>query len=117
MARPSLAQPPAPQLTAPPPSLRQINKGPQLDVALKPEVEDYSDLPAVLIEAGFKLTLFREEEVNLDIFNQLETINSNIFVPAMRGNDVKHNIDFLKKSFDPAVIADIETIVKKIQNA
>jgi ABC-2 type transport system ATP-binding protein len=43
-----------------------ITKGPQIDVTLKPEVEDYSDLPAVLIEAGFKLTLFREEEVNLE---------------------------------------------------
>ena len=27
---------------------------------------DYSDLPTLLIDAGFKLTLFREEELNLE---------------------------------------------------
>ena len=43
-----------------------ITKGPQIDAALKPEIEDYSDLPEALIEAGYKLTLFREEEVNLE---------------------------------------------------
>ena len=37
-----------------------------LEVTLKAEVEDYSDLPTVLIEGGFKLSLFREEEVNLE---------------------------------------------------
>ena len=37
-----------------------------INVALKPGVEDYSELPTLLIEAGFKLTLFREEEVNLE---------------------------------------------------
>ncbi len=29
-------------------------------------VEDYSDLPTLLIEAGHKLTLFKEEEINLE---------------------------------------------------
>jgi len=29
-------------------------------------VEDYSDLSKLLIEAGFKLTMFKEEEVNLE---------------------------------------------------
>lgn len=37
-----------------------------IDVSLKPDVLDYSDLPTALIEAGFKLALFREEEVNLE---------------------------------------------------
>ena len=37
-----------------------------IEVGLKPEVEDYSALPTALIEAGFKLTLFREEETNLE---------------------------------------------------
>lgn len=35
-------------------------------VILKPEVRDYSDLPTQLITAGFKLLLFREEELNLE---------------------------------------------------
>jgi ABC-2 type transport system ATP-binding protein len=37
-----------------------------LTVTLAPEVEDYSDLPSLLIGAGHKLTLFKEEEVNLE---------------------------------------------------
>ncbi len=38
----------------------------QLHVTLQQGIEDYSELPAVLIGAGHKLTLFREEEVNLE---------------------------------------------------
>ena len=37
-----------------------------INVTLKQEVEDYSFLPTLLIEAGYPLTLFREEEVNLE---------------------------------------------------
>lgn len=37
-----------------------------LHVTLKPEVLDYSFLPSLLMEHGFQLTLFREEEVNLE---------------------------------------------------
>lgn len=37
-----------------------------LEVTLKPGVLDYSDLPTLLITSAFKLTLFREEEVNLE---------------------------------------------------
>ena len=37
-----------------------------IDVTLKPHVLDYSFLPQLLFEAGFKLTLFREEEINLE---------------------------------------------------
>ncbi|MEZ6129449.1 MAG: ABC transporter ATP-binding protein [Planctomycetaceae bacterium] len=37
-----------------------------LEVTLNAEVEDYSEIPTLLIEAGFALTLFREEEVNLE---------------------------------------------------
>ena len=33
---------------------------------LNPDVLDYSDLPGALIAAGFKLKLFREEDVNLE---------------------------------------------------
>jgi ABC-2 type transport system ATP-binding protein len=40
--------------------------GPRIDVTLKAGVEDYSFLPSLLIEAGYRLTLFREEEVNLE---------------------------------------------------
>ena len=37
-----------------------------IKIALKKEVLDYSFLPTVLLEAGFQLTLFREEDVNLE---------------------------------------------------
>lgn len=37
-----------------------------LIVTLKPHVLDYSDLPTQIIAANFKLTLFREEELNLE---------------------------------------------------
>src|SRR5688500_1647143 len=38
----------------------------QIVVTLKEEAQDYSDLPTVLVQAGHKLTLFREEEMNLE---------------------------------------------------
>jgi ABC-2 type transport system ATP-binding protein len=37
-----------------------------LTVTLIEDVEDYSNLASTLIEAGFKLNLFREEEINLE---------------------------------------------------
>ena len=37
-----------------------------LVVTLRPGVLDYSFLPTLLIEAGFKISLFREEELNLE---------------------------------------------------
>ena len=33
---------------------------------LSEDIEDYSDLPTLLIEAGHKLTLFKEDEINLE---------------------------------------------------
>jgi ABC-2 type transport system ATP-binding protein len=42
-----------------------IDKG-QVVVTLKKGVEDYSDLSPLLVSAGHKLKLFREEEVNLE---------------------------------------------------
>lgn len=42
-----------------------IVKG-QIEVTLKKGIEDYSDLPSLLIARGFKLKLFREEEINLE---------------------------------------------------
>lgn len=42
-----------------------VNKG-VIRVNLKPEVEDYTDLPSALIEAGYRIRMFREEEVNLE---------------------------------------------------
>src|SRR5688572_15932491 len=41
-------------------------KTPPLVVTLKSGVEDYSPLATLLIQQGFKLTLFREEELNLE---------------------------------------------------
>jgi ABC-2 type transport system ATP-binding protein len=38
-----------------------------IEVMLKADVEDYSDLPTCLVQAGYKVTLFREEEVNLEM--------------------------------------------------
>ena len=37
-----------------------------LEVSLRPGVEDYSFVPQQLVHAGFKLTMLREEEVNLE---------------------------------------------------
>lgn len=37
-----------------------------LEVTLKQDVEDYSDIPANLVNGGYAVTLFREEEVNLE---------------------------------------------------
>ncbi len=41
-------------------------EGETIKIALKKEILDYSFLPTVLFEAGFQLTLFREEDVNLE---------------------------------------------------
>ncbi len=38
----------------------------RLSVTLREGVADYSDLATILVKAGFKLTLFKEEEVNLE---------------------------------------------------
>jgi ABC-2 type transport system ATP-binding protein len=43
-----------------------ITKDQLLEVTMKPTVEDYSALPTELVNAGFRITLFREEEVNLE---------------------------------------------------
>jgi ABC-2 type transport system ATP-binding protein len=43
----------------------EINNG-HMTVRLKPGIEDYSDLPSLLIAAGHRLTLFKEEDVNLE---------------------------------------------------
>ncbi len=37
-----------------------------IEATLKKEALDYSDLTTVLVQAGFQVTLFREEEVNLE---------------------------------------------------
>ena len=38
----------------------------ELSVALKPEIEDYSELPTLLITSGLKLKSFKPEEINLE---------------------------------------------------
>jgi ABC-2 type transport system ATP-binding protein len=43
----------------------EIVKG-TIDTTLRPDVLDYSELPTMLIENGHQITLFREEEVNLE---------------------------------------------------
>lgn len=44
----------------------EVNSERTLVVTLKQGVHDYSFLPTLLISAGYKLTLFREEELNLE---------------------------------------------------
>lgn len=44
----------------------KVTKNAMLELTLKPSVEDYSSIPAELIKAGFAMTLFREEDVNLE---------------------------------------------------
>ena len=41
-------------------------KGETIHVTLQKDVRDYSFLPTMLIEAGFRIKLFREEDVNLE---------------------------------------------------
>lgn len=43
-----------------------IKKDNMLELTLKPTVEDYSVIPTELVNAQFSITLFREEEVNLE---------------------------------------------------
>ncbi|MHC4876553.1 MAG: ABC transporter ATP-binding protein [Planctomycetota bacterium] len=43
-----------------------VTRNALIEAALKPDVEDYSDIPQIILEGGFKLTLFREEETNLE---------------------------------------------------
>jgi ABC-2 type transport system ATP-binding protein len=43
-----------------------VTEDQMLAVTLKPDIEDYSDIPSTLVEQGFALMLFREEEVNLE---------------------------------------------------
>ena len=42
------------------------NNNGTLEVTLKPGVEDYSFVPSMLIQSGYRLTMLREEEVNLE---------------------------------------------------
>ncbi|HEY2837635.1 MAG TPA: ABC transporter ATP-binding protein [Pirellulales bacterium] len=42
-----------------------INEG-VITVTMAPEVEDYSELPSQLIAAGFKIVMFKEDEINLE---------------------------------------------------
>lgn len=47
--------------------VREVSmKADTIFVTLKPETEDYSTLPTLLIENGFRIKQFREEEVNLE---------------------------------------------------
>jgi ABC-2 type transport system ATP-binding protein len=49
------------------PLVNQVEtNGKLLKVILKPEAQDYSELPTLLVERGHKLTLFREEELSLE---------------------------------------------------
>ena len=41
-------------------------RGEILVVTLVPECTDYSELPTLLIQNGHKLTLFKEDELNLE---------------------------------------------------
>jgi ABC-2 type transport system ATP-binding protein len=48
-------------------SVAQVERRDQrLYVTLREGVNDYSDLPSLLVEAGHRLTLFREDELNLE---------------------------------------------------
>ena len=49
-------------------SVEKIDVSPdgELSVVLKPEVEDYSELPTILVTSGLKLKAFKTEEINLE---------------------------------------------------
>jgi ABC-2 type transport system ATP-binding protein len=49
------------------PNISEVqNKGEFLEVHLREGLKDYSFIPAKLVQGGYKLTLLREEEVNLE---------------------------------------------------
>lgn len=50
------------------PSVERIETSPagEISVVLRPEVVEYAELPTMLIGAGFKLKLFKPEEINLE---------------------------------------------------
>lgn len=49
------------------PQIQAVNQNDGLlEISLKPEVSDYSFIPRQIISAGFNLTMFKEEEVNLE---------------------------------------------------
>ncbi|MBX7168348.1 MAG: ABC transporter ATP-binding protein [Pirellulales bacterium] len=57
----------AKELLAAQPSVESVEeRDGQLLLTLAPGTTDYSDLPAALIQAGLRLTLFKEDELNLE---------------------------------------------------
>jgi ABC-2 type transport system ATP-binding protein len=57
----------AAELIAKQPGIRSVALTDEtIDVTLEKETKDYSFLPTLLFENGYRLTLFREEEVNLE---------------------------------------------------
>ena len=57
----------AAKLLEPHPFVEKVDvQSARIAVTLKPDVEDYSDLSTLLVHAGHKLKLFREEEFNLE---------------------------------------------------
>ncbi len=60
------AEPAARLLDAQPQVAEVAIRNGQIVATLQPGVQDYSDLPTLLIQRGHRLTLFREEEVNLE---------------------------------------------------
>jgi len=49
------------------PSVESVEaRGELLVVTLKPQIADYSELATLLIHSGFKLSLFKEDEINLE---------------------------------------------------
>lgn len=54
-------------LLAQDPNVESVNSNNgHLEVLIKPGVEDYSFVPQKLVQAGYRLTMMREEEVNLE---------------------------------------------------
>lgn len=60
-------QTPAAKLLEQSPLVEKVElKDGQVHVTLRENVTDYSDLPTMLVDGGFKLKLFREDELNLE---------------------------------------------------
>jgi hypothetical protein len=61
------------------------------------------------------LPVFREDTLNLDVHNPLESINNSVFNLAMNGKDPEENIKFLEKTLSPENILNIRNITNKIK--
>ena len=61
------------------------------------------------------LPIFRQEAIDLEVHNLLETINNSIINQVAQGKDISQNLEFLEKKLSGKTIENIKTIAGKIK--